>query len=66
MLEIADRGHGIPELLLEHITSRRSVVGVGIAGMSERIEQAGGGLEIESNDRGTTVRVRLPLVAEAG
>jgi PAS domain S-box-containing protein len=62
VLEVADRGHGIPEPLREHI--RRGVVGVGIAGMSERIEQAGGRLEIESNDRGTTVRVRLPLGAE--
>ncbi len=66
VLEIEDRGHGIPKPLLEHITSRGGLVGVGIAGMSERIEQAGGRLEIASSDRGTTVRVRLPLVKEAG
>ena len=42
------------------------VVGVGIAGMSERIEQLGGHLEIESGDYGTTVRARLPLVKDAG
>jgi signal transduction histidine kinase len=66
VLEIEDRGHGIPKALLEHITSRGGLVGVGIAGMSERIEQAGGRLEIASSDRGTTVRVRLPLVKEGG
>jgi signal transduction histidine kinase len=34
--------------------------------MSERIEQLGGRLEIDSGDRGTAVRVRLPLVENAG
>jgi signal transduction histidine kinase len=41
------------------------VVGVGIAGMSERIEQLGGSLEIRSGDQGTTVRARLRLVKDA-
>ena len=66
VMEIEDRGHGIPTALLELITRRGGVVGVGIAGMSERIQQAGGRLEITSGDRGTTVRVRLPLMKEAG
>jgi signal transduction histidine kinase len=62
LLEIEDRGHGIPKGSLEHITSGRG--GVGIASMSERIEQLGGRLEIKSRDHeaiGTTVRVWLPL-----
>jgi signal transduction histidine kinase len=66
VLEIEDRGHGIPKASLEHITNRGGVVGVGIAGMCERIEQLGGRLEIKSGDRGTTVRARLPLVEDAG
>jgi signal transduction histidine kinase len=33
--------------------------------MSERMEQLGGSLEIASTDRGTTVRVRLPLAKDA-
>jgi signal transduction histidine kinase len=65
VLEIEDRGHGIPKATLEHIKGRGGVVGVGIAGMSERIEQLGGRLEITSDDRGTTVRVRLPLAKDA-
>jgi len=59
-LEIEDHGRGIPGLLLEHILSGGGTVGVGIAGMSERIKQLGGRLDITSDDRGTTVRARLP------
>ena len=65
VLEIADRGHGIPSASLQRITSGGGVVGVGIAGMSERIEQLGGRLEIKSDDHGTTVRARLPLLKDA-
>jgi PAS domain S-box-containing protein len=62
VLEIEDRGHGIPKTSLERITRRGGLLGVGIAGMSERIEQLGGRLEITSSDHGATVRVRLPLM----
>jgi len=62
VLEIEDRGHGIPNTSHERIMNGGGVVGVGIAGMSERIEQLGGRLEIESGDQGTSVRARLPLV----
>ena len=41
-------------------------VGVGIAGMCERLEQLGGRLEVESGDHGTTVRAWLPLLKDAG
>jgi signal transduction histidine kinase len=63
-LEIDDDGHGIPKASLEQIMSGGGGVGVGIAGMSERMEQLGGSLEITSGDRGTTVRARLPLVRD--
>jgi two-component system NarL family sensor kinase len=66
VLEIDDRGHGIPKASLEHIMSGGGVLGVGIAGMSERIEQLGGRLEITSGDHGTTVRAQLPLVKDPG
>jgi signal transduction histidine kinase len=67
VLEIEDHGRGIPDAYLKRIMSGGGGgVGVGIAGMSERIEQLGGRLEITSSDRGTTVRVGLPLKVEAG
>ena len=65
VLEIQDRGHGIPETTLQHIKSGGSVLGLGIAGMSERMEELDGRLEIESGDHGTTVRARLPLLKDA-
>jgi signal transduction histidine kinase len=54
--------------LLKHII-KGGGGGVGIAGMSERIEQLGGRLEVKSCDHGTTgttVRVWLPLARDAG
>jgi signal transduction histidine kinase len=67
VLEIADRGRGIPEASLKRIRSGRAMFGVGIAGMTERAGQLGGSLEITSSDRGTTgttVRVQVPLANE--
>jgi len=63
VLEVEDRGHGIPNASLKRITSGGG--GVGIAGMSERVEQLRGRLEVTSSDHGTTVRVRLPLAKDA-
>jgi len=65
VLEIEDRGHGIPTASLKQIIRGRGVVGVGIAGMGERIQQLGGRLEITSSNQGTTVRAGLPLVENA-
>ena len=48
VLDIDDRGHGIPNPSLEHIRSGGGIVGVGIAGMIERIEQLGGSLDRRS------------------
>jgi two-component system, NarL family, sensor kinase len=64
VLEVDDQGHGIPNASLEQM-SGGGIAGVGIAGMSERMEQLGGSLEITSSDQGTTVRARLPLVKDA-
>jgi signal transduction histidine kinase len=65
VLEVNDQGQGIPSASLEDITSGGGIVGVGIAGMCERMEQLGGSLEITSGDQGTTVRARLRLVKDA-
>jgi signal transduction histidine kinase len=66
VLEVEDRGRGIPSASLKHIMHGGGAIGVGIAAMSERIEQLGGRLEIESDDSGTIVRARLPLADSGG
>jgi signal transduction histidine kinase len=38
-----------------------SLGGVGLRGMRERIRRLGGTLAIDSNESGTTVRIRLPI-----
>jgi len=60
-LEISDEGGGVPPGLRLRNKEMSVPVGVGIAGMRERLRQVGGQLEIESSDRGTTVRAIVPL-----
>ncbi|HEV2268436.1 MAG TPA: PAS domain S-box protein [Steroidobacteraceae bacterium] len=61
VLEVEDRGKGIAAATLEKIRKDGPGVGVGIAGMRERMRQVGGRLEIESGGPGTTIRALLPL-----
>jgi PAS domain S-box-containing protein len=60
-LEITDRGRGMPADVLSSVTSGSGAPGVGLAGMRERLQQLGGTLHIESNDRGTTLRATVSL-----
>jgi PAS domain S-box-containing protein len=66
-LEVRDRGRGIPPRILQGIRERRPRlgIGIGIAGMQERIGPLGGTLEIESSGRGTTLRAVIPLAPGA-
>lgn len=59
VVEIKDAGKGIPLDKQTAMLSDRA--GVGFRGMQERLRQFGGNLEIQSDDRGTTVTARLPL-----
>jgi len=49
-----------PEML-RGFHARRARVGVGLAGMRERVAEVGGKLELKSDSSGTTVRVRVPV-----
>lgn len=60
LVEIQDRGKGIPLEKLEEMASA-GTPGVGIRGMRERMRQLGGTVEISSNSHGTLVTVRLPV-----
>jgi PAS domain S-box-containing protein len=55
-LEVRDSGIGIPEEQLMRMRNQTGELGVGIAGMHERLQQLGGRLEIESSSGGTLVR----------
>jgi signal transduction histidine kinase len=60
IVEIADKGKGIPPEKREEMSSS-GAPGVGIRGMRERLRQLGGTLEIDSNGAGTVITVRLPI-----
>lgn len=64
VLEVRDEGTGIPPEKLEKVHGNVSALGVGVAGVWERVRQFGGALEINSNSRGTTVMVVVPLPEE--
>jgi PAS domain S-box-containing protein len=60
-LEVRDRGKGLPATILE-LGNRdwMGSLGVGLRGMSERLRQLGGALEMSSDESGTRVRATVP------
>jgi PAS domain S-box-containing protein len=58
-LEITDYGHGIPQEVLESFRRSRNGVGVGLAGIRERLREADGKLDLSSTPDGTILRVSL-------
>jgi len=60
-LEIADTGRGVAPGVLEKFERGGAELGVGLAGMRERLRQLGGRLEVCPEKPGTTVRATLPL-----
>lgn len=64
-LEVKDRGKGIPkEILEESHKDSPGALGVGLRGMSERMRQLGGTVELSSNSDGTTVVAKVPCNPE--
>jgi len=61
MLEVRDDGRGIPAEVLNHPQALLERLGVGIAGMRERVKQLGGNLEIQSGSGGTVVKAIVPV-----
>ena len=58
-LEITDYGHGIPQEVLESIKISGNGVGVGLAGIRERLREVDGELDISSSTNGTILRASL-------
>ena len=64
IVEVEDRGHGMP--LPSEATGWRSPIGVGLAGIRQRVKQLNGEFELKSAlGEGTTVRVALPVANHA-
>ena len=62
VLEVADHGKGLPAAILEKGSQDwMGSQGVGLRGMSERLRQLGGSLDISSDENGTRMRATLPL-----
>jgi PAS domain S-box-containing protein len=60
-LEIEDHGRGMPPDFVARLMAGTGAIGVGLAGMRERLEQLGGALGIESNKDRTVVRAIVPV-----
>jgi two-component system NarL family sensor kinase len=58
-LEVEDHGRGLSVESLAQLPAGNGALGVGVAGMRERLQQLGGVLEIESGAHGTLVRARV-------
>jgi len=62
VLEVEDRGRGMPSHVVESLRSPSSaLVGVGLPGLRERLQQLAGSLEIETTGDGVTLRATVPL-----
>ncbi|MGA2397007.1 MAG: ATP-binding protein [Steroidobacteraceae bacterium] len=59
MLEVEDAGRGLPRAGDPATPGSGPLLGVGLAGMRERMRQIGGTLSVESTSRGTRVRSTL-------
>jgi len=64
VLEVRDDGRGISPGELERLRAG-APLGVGVIGMSERLQQIGGRLDISATEGGTTVRAIVPVAARA-
>jgi signal transduction histidine kinase len=60
-LKVRDFGGGITPEVLRQFRDSGTNVGVGLAGMRERVRDQGGQLDIQSDSSGVTVSVALPL-----
>ena len=64
-LQVRDYGVGLPAETFRGFTESGSNVGVGLAGMKERIREQRGEFKITSDAQGTTISVQLPVPPHA-
>jgi two-component system, NarL family, sensor kinase len=62
ILKVSDKGKGVPPGSLEESSQDwTGALGVGLRGMSERVRQVGGRLELSSTPEGTVVKAIVPV-----
>jgi len=61
-LTVVDHGKGMSEKTLQKFETTQAGLGVGLAGMRERVHQLGGTMKMCSNAKGTVINVCIPLV----
>src|SRR5438874_1053272 len=59
-IEIRDHGRGMPPHIIRQIEAETSKLGVGLAGIRERIHELGGKFVVSSSAHGTTVHASIP------
>jgi signal transduction histidine kinase len=61
ILRVRDYGKGMPREMLTSFLKTGADVGVGLAGMRERVREEGGRFDIQSDRSGTTITVTMPI-----
>ncbi len=64
-LKIWDYGVGLPPEMMKNFQENGSNVGVGLAGMKERVRERNGEFEIRSDSDGTFISATFPVVADS-
>jgi signal transduction histidine kinase len=62
ILQVRDYGKGMSREMLSNFLSAGTNVGVGLAGMRERVREQGGRFDIQSDKTGTVITVTMPIV----
>jgi signal transduction histidine kinase len=60
-MRVRDQGVGIPAEALERFQADGTQVGVGLAGMRQRMQEQNGTFSLSSDSHGTTISVQLPV-----
>jgi len=63
-LQVRDYGRGIPAEVIQMFQEKGTGVGVGLAAMRARLNEAGGRLAISSDTDGTTVQATIPIITD--
>lgn len=61
VLDIQDHGVGLPPAMLDSFHGDGSTVGVGLAGMKERVRERNGRFTLRSNSSGTRISASFPV-----